>query len=112
MVMRRPLLRTLQRNRHSFARYSLFGPKIPSFAEGVLQIVRAQRHSWQSSSDAVDFSKSFLDKLSDIKQNGFQLKEAKVNFKVHWTNDEQKFEVKIVLPELHFERASTINGLN
>ena len=58
------------------------------------------------------FSKSFLDKLSDIKQNGFQLKEAKVNFKVHWTNDEQKFEVKIVLPELHFERASTINGLN
>jgi len=50
------------------------------------------------------FSRSFLEKLSEIKQSGFQLKEAKVNFIVHWTNDDMKIEVKIVLPELHFEK--------
>jgi ATP-dependent DNA helicase RecQ len=50
------------------------------------------------------FSRSFLEKLSEIKQSGFQLKEAKVNFIVHWTNDDKKIEVKIVLPELHFDK--------
>ena len=49
------------------------------------------------------FSRSFLEKLSEIKQSGFQLKEAKVNFIVYWTNDDKK-EVKIVLPELCFEK--------
>jgi len=50
------------------------------------------------------FSKKFLDSLGEIKKNGFALKEAKVNFIVYWTDDEKKIEVKIVLPELHFER--------
>ena len=50
------------------------------------------------------FSRSFLEKISQIKQSGFQLKEAKVNFIVHWTNDDKKIQVKIVLPELHFEK--------
>lgn len=50
------------------------------------------------------FSRSFLEKLSEIKQSGFLLKEAKVNFIVYWTNDDHKIEVKIVLPELHFEK--------
>jgi ATP-dependent DNA helicase RecQ len=50
------------------------------------------------------FSRSFLEKLSEIKQNGFQLKEAKVNFIVYWMNDDKKMEVKIILPELYFEK--------
>lgn len=39
-----------------------------------------------------------------MKKNGFELKEAKVNFIVYWWDDEKKIEVKIVLPELHFEK--------
>jgi ATP-dependent DNA helicase RecQ len=50
------------------------------------------------------FSRSFLEKLSEINQSGFLLKEAKVNFIVYWTNDDKNIEVKIVLPELHFEK--------
>lgn len=50
------------------------------------------------------FSKKFLEKKSELKKNGFELKEAKVNFIVYWKDDENKVEVKIVLPELLFEK--------
>jgi ATP-dependent DNA helicase RecQ len=50
------------------------------------------------------FSRSFLEKLSEINQSGFQLKEAKVNFIVHWKAEDKEHEVKIILPELYFER--------
>lgn len=52
------------------------------------------------------FSKKFLEKLAEIKNNGFEFKEAKVNFIVHWTDDNKKIEVKIVLPELYFEKTN------
>lgn len=50
------------------------------------------------------FSKKFHEKLSELKNSGFELKEAKVNFIVHWTDQDKKLEVKIVLPELQFEK--------
>lgn len=50
------------------------------------------------------FSKRFLDRIIEIKKNGFALTEAKVNFIVHWRDEEKKIEVKIVLPELNFEK--------
>ena len=53
------------------------------------------------------FSKSFLDRIEKIKNNGFELREAKVNFIVYWTDDDKKIVVKIVLPELHFEKLNT-----
>lgn len=48
------------------------------------------------------FSKKFLDTLAELKTNGFELKEAKVNFIVHWQAEDKEQEVKIILPELHF----------
>ena len=51
------------------------------------------------------FSKKFLDKLAEIKTNGFELKEAKVNFIVHWKGEDKEKEVKIILPELQFEKS-------
>lgn len=50
------------------------------------------------------FSKTFLEKLSEIKKNGFELTEARVNYIVYWKDDNKNIEVKIVLPELQFER--------
>jgi len=50
------------------------------------------------------FSKKFLARLVEIKKSGFEMKEAKVNFIVYWTDHDKKNEVKIVLPELHFEK--------
>lgn len=50
------------------------------------------------------FSKRFLERLVDIRKSGFELKEAKVNFIVHWTDNDKKIEVKIVLPELYLQK--------
>jgi len=51
------------------------------------------------------FSKRFLDRIAKLKKKGFELKVAKVNFIVYWTDEDKKIEVKIVLPELHFEKS-------
>ncbi len=50
------------------------------------------------------FSKKFLERLGEIKKSGFELKEAKVNFIVYWKKEDIERDVKIILPELHFER--------
>jgi len=51
------------------------------------------------------YSKRFLETISEKKKSGYELKEAKVNFIVYWTDEDKKIEVKIVLPELHFEKS-------
>jgi len=50
------------------------------------------------------FSRNFLDKLAELKTHGFELKEAKVNFIAHWKAEDKAQEVKIILPELQFEK--------
>jgi ATP-dependent DNA helicase RecQ len=50
------------------------------------------------------FSKSFLEKLGLLQQRGFELKEAKINFILYWLKEGAAHEVKIILPELYFER--------
>lgn len=50
------------------------------------------------------FSRRFLETISEKKQSGYELKEAKVNFIVYWKSDDSDIEVKIILPELHFEK--------
>lgn len=50
------------------------------------------------------FSRKFLERITEIRNKGFELREANVNFIVHWYDEETKKEVKIVLPELHFEK--------
>ncbi len=47
------------------------------------------------------FSQKFMGQLEQLKQDGYVLSEARVNFIVYWTDDKEK-EVKIVLPELGF----------
>jgi hypothetical protein len=48
--------------------------------------------------------------LIEIKKSGFELKEAKVNFIVYMEKEDTEQEVKIILPELYFERLT--NCLN
>lgn len=50
------------------------------------------------------FSNKFLEEIENYNRNGFVIVEAKVNFIVYWTNLEKDIEVKIILPELHFEK--------
>lgn len=53
------------------------------------------------------FSKSFIENKLKLKNKGYELSEAKVNFIVFWTNAEKQIEVKIILPELHFQKNTT-----
>nr|MCU0389169.1 hypothetical protein [Chitinophagaceae bacterium] len=50
------------------------------------------------------FSKSFLGKVKGLNEMGFQMKEAIVYFIVYWKDEEKNLEMKIVLPELKFEK--------
>lgn len=50
------------------------------------------------------FSQQFIRQLSELKYKGYELKSAKVNFIIHWLKEETGQEVKIILPELFFER--------
>ncbi len=50
------------------------------------------------------FSQQFVKQIAEMKDKGYELKSAKVNFIVHWMKEETGQEVKIILPELFFER--------
>lgn len=58
----------------------------------------------KSGRTVLKFSKQFTRQLEIMKAKNYRLKSAKVNFIVYWTKDEIGEEIKIVLPELYFER--------
>lgn len=50
------------------------------------------------------FSREFAGQIEGMKEQGYELKRAKVNFIVYWQKEGMEREVKILLPELYFER--------
>ncbi|MCC5936242.1 MAG: RecQ family ATP-dependent DNA helicase [Lunatimonas sp.] len=56
------------------------------------------------------FSKRFIAKMAEWNASGFEVKEAKVNFMVYWTEDERGAEVLIVLPELYMEKSRSVTS--
>lgn len=50
------------------------------------------------------FSKQFVGQIESMKTKNYELKSAKVNFIVYWKKEDTEQEVKIILPELYFER--------
>lgn len=52
----------------------------------------------------VKFSKSFTNKLIAVKERKYEPKYAKVKHIVYWKNEDQEREIKILLPEIYFER--------
>ena len=51
------------------------------------------------------FSKQFIGQIESKGLNNYKLKSGKVNFIVYWKKEETGQEIKIVLPELYFERS-------
>lgn len=55
------------------------------------------------------FSRAFIEKITDRRKNGYELTSVKVNFIVYWHRPEDpKQEIKIILPEVWFERRSDV----
>ncbi|TVQ15003.1 MAG: RecQ family ATP-dependent DNA helicase [Bacteroidetes bacterium] len=50
------------------------------------------------------FSQHFLRQIESLKESNYLLKSVNVNFIVYWLKEGEEKEVKIVLPELYFEK--------
>ncbi len=50
------------------------------------------------------FSNLFMSSMEAMKKKGFQVKKVRVNFIVYWLKEHAEHEIKIILPELYFER--------
>ncbi len=50
------------------------------------------------------FSKQFINRIESMKAKNYELKSAKVNYIVYWKKEDTDQEVKVILPELNFER--------
>ena len=50
------------------------------------------------------FSRKFAEQIEKMKEKGYELKTAKVNFIVYWLDETEGQEIKVVLPEVCFER--------
>ena len=59
-----------------------------------------------SGKSVLKFSKQFVRQIENMKAKNYELKIAKVNFIVYWQKEDAEEEVKIVLPELYFERVT------
>ncbi len=57
-----------------------------------------------SGNSILKFSKSFIGQIESMKTKNYELKSAKVNFIVYWKKEDTGQEIKIILPELLFER--------
>lgn len=50
------------------------------------------------------FSTRFVGHIENMQSKNYALKSAKVNFMVYWKKEDTTKEVRIILPELYFER--------
>ncbi|MDX9846361.1 MAG: RecQ family ATP-dependent DNA helicase [Tenuifilaceae bacterium] len=50
------------------------------------------------------FSMKFVSQIESMQQKNYELKSAKVNFIIYWQKEGTEQEVKIILPELYFEK--------
>jgi ATP-dependent DNA helicase RecQ len=50
------------------------------------------------------FSKSFSAKISKLAEQGYEIKDGKINFIILWKNPEKENEIRIILPEVNFEK--------
>ncbi|MCW3490221.1 RecQ family ATP-dependent DNA helicase [Dethiobacter alkaliphilus] len=57
-------------------------------------------------------SKRCAEQIERVQKNGYEPQYAKVNFIVFWRKEGQEQEIKIVLPELHFERKKEGQTIN
>ncbi|WP_128414213.1 hypothetical protein [Chryseobacterium sp. Leaf394] len=58
---------------------------------------------WQSP-ETLKFSKMFATQIENMRMKNYHLKSAKINFIVYCRKEIAEQKIKIILPELYFER--------
>lgn len=77
---------------------------VSQLTSGESLIINGEECTTTKGQSVLKFSKQFINTIEAQKQKGYQLKHAKVNFIVYWKKENTEQEVKVVLPELYFER--------
>ncbi|MCB0551669.1 MAG: ATP-binding domain-containing protein, partial [Phaeodactylibacter sp.] len=77
--------------------------RVEGLMSGQDLLIQAEGLADQSGNLVLKFSKKFHEQLLAHRAAGYALSEARINFIVYWTDQEQAREFKVVLPELIFE---------
>jgi len=78
--------------------------RLKALMSGDLLIKAVEGYANANRDLVLKFSKKFIEVLNAQERKGYQLKEVKVNFIVYWKKEDSEQEIKIILPELYFER--------
>lgn len=77
---------------------------VSGLTSGDILTINGDECTTSKGQSVLKFSRQALNTIEAQKQKGYQLKQAKVNFIVYWLKDGTEQEVKIILPELYFEK--------
>ncbi|MFZ4438221.1 MAG: RecQ family ATP-dependent DNA helicase [Syntrophales bacterium] len=77
---------------------------ISQLTSGDVLTINSDKCTNSKGQSSLKFSKQFLNIIESRKKEGYLLKEVKVNFIVYWKKEDTEQEVKIILPELYFEK--------
>lgn len=67
-------------------------------------VVASDGCSNRNGQPVLKFSRKFAAQIESMQEKGYELKRARVGFIVYWLKEDVEQEVKIILPELYFER--------
>ncbi len=81
--------------------------RISHLVSGDLLVVKEDGCANINGDLVLKFSRKFLEVIAAKKSKGYLLKRACINYIVYWLPEGKKQEVKIVLPEICFERVGT-----
>ena len=77
---------------------------VSQFASGDILILNGDECLNSKGQSVLKFSMQFIHQVELLRQRNYELKGAKVNFIVYWQKEGTEKDVKIILPELYFER--------
>jgi ATP-dependent DNA helicase RecQ len=78
--------------------------RMKNILSGDVLIKKEEGYANSNGDLVLKFSKKFLETIKMREKKGYELKIVKVNFVVYWVKEGEEREVKIILPELYFER--------
>jgi ATP-dependent DNA helicase RecQ len=78
--------------------------QINRLVPGEILMIKDEGCADSSGNIVLKFSKKFNETISHLKDQGYLLKSARINFILFWKDTEKEKESKVILPELDFEK--------
>ena len=78
--------------------------QINRLVPGDVLVIKDEGCANNSGDIVLKFSKKFNETISQLKDQGYHLKNARINFIIYWKDPDKEKESKVILPELDFEK--------